>query len=398
MSFPMVALGEVLTERKEVPSAYDIANGKFRIISKVGFNDGKIQLRDDYETKTGMILIRPSDIVISGINAAKGAIALYDSGNVEPIAATIHYSSYIPKLDKVDTKFLWWLLRSNTFREILYEYLREGIKSELRAKRLLPIPVPLPSLQKQRCIVARIEELAAKVEEARGLRQRSLEEIEALIARASSQALDDGKWEIKRLEKVLAETPKNGLSPQQELESGGRPMLRINAVSSSPTRFIDLNAYKMVDVPDILAQPFMLQHGDVFIVRYNGDINRVAKAAIFKGTNDCGVIYPDKLMRLRVDYEKMIPDFLVYVLGSYRMRSQVEDLGKTTAGQIGISGSDAKSFQIPVPPLPEQRRIVAYLDELQAKVDALRRLQAETGAELDALMPAVLDKAFKGEM
>jgi type I restriction enzyme S subunit len=48
-------------------------------------------------------------------------------------------------------------------------------------------------------------------------------------------------------------------------------------------------------------------------------------------------------------------------------------------------------------PLPEQRRIVAYFDELQAKVDALRRLQAETGAELDALLPAVLDRAFKGE-
>ncbi len=49
-------------------------------------------------------------------------------------------------------------------------------------------------------------------------------------------------------------------------------------------------------------------------------------------------------------------------------------------------------------PLPEQSRIVAYLDALQARVDALRHLQAETGAELDALMPAVLDKAFKGEM
>jgi type I restriction enzyme S subunit len=48
--------------------------------------------------------------------------------------------------------------------------------------------------------------------------------------------------------------------------------------------------------------------------------------------------------------------------------------------------------------LPEQRYIVVYLDELQAKVDALRRLQAETGAEMDALMPAVLDRAFKGEL
>jgi len=35
---------------------------------------------------------------------------------------------------------------------------------------------------------------------------------------------------------------------------------------------------------------------------------------------------------------------------------------------------------------------------LQAQVDALKGLQAETAAELDALMPAILDRAFKGEL
>ena len=45
-----------------------------------------------------------------------------------------------------------------------------------------------------------------------------------------------------------------------------------------------------------------------------------------------------------------------------------------------------------------QRRIVAELDALQAEVDALKRLQAETAAELAALLPAILDKAFKGEL
>lgn len=47
---------------------------------------------------------------------------------------------------------------------------------------------------------------------------------------------------------------------------------------------------------------------------------------------------------------------------------------------------------------PEQRRIVAELDALQAEVDALKRLQTGTAAELDALMPAVLDRAFRGEL
>ena len=46
----------------------------------------------------------------------------------------------------------------------------------------------------------------------------------------------------------------------------------------------------------------------------------------------------------------------------------------------------------------EQRRIVAHLDALQAKADALRALQTETAAELDALLPVVLAKAFAGEL
>ena len=43
----------------------------------------------------------------------------------------------------------------------------------------------------------------------------------------------------------------------------------------------------------------------------------------------------------------------------------------------------------------EQRRIVAYLDSVQARLVALRELQSQTQEELDALLPSVLDKAFR---
>ena len=42
--------------------------------------------------------------------------------------------------------------------------------------------------------------------------------------------------------------------------------------------------------------------------------------------------------------------------------------------------------------------LMAKLDVPQAEVDALKRLQAGTAAELDALLPALLDRAFKGEL
>ncbi len=55
--------------------------------------------------------------------------------------------------------------------------------------------------------------------------------------------------------------------------------------------------------------------------------------------------------------------------------------------------------------LDDQRRIVAYLDSFslgrdlrQARLASLRELQSQTGEELDALLPSVLDRAFKGEL
>jgi type I restriction enzyme S subunit len=56
------------------------------------------------------------------------------------------------------------------------------------------------------------------------------------------------------------------------------------------------------------------------------------------------------------------------------------------------------AFRVPVPPVNDQRRIVGELDDLQAKVDRLKGLQQKTAAELNALLPSILDKAFKGEL
>ncbi len=50
------------------------------------------------------------------------------------------------------------------------------------------------------------------------------------------------------------------------------------------------------------------------------------------------------------------------------------------------------------PSIEEQKKIVTYLDNLQTKINTLRTLQTQTATELDALLPAILDKAFKGEL
>jgi type I restriction enzyme S subunit len=71
---------------------------------------------------------------------------------------------------------------------------------------------------------------------------------------------------------------------------------------------------------------------------------------------------------------------------------------KQMTGQANVNATKLKALPIALPSLPEQRRIVAYLDALQTKVEALKHLQSQSSTELDALLPSILDKAFKGEL
>ncbi|MBI5304886.1 MAG: restriction endonuclease subunit S [Chloroflexi bacterium] len=342
--------------------------------------------------------VEKDDIVVNKIWARNGSVAVVPE-KLAGCFVSSEFPIFTPLRDRLAPRWFHWITKTRDFWNQCDEKSRgTSGKNRIRPEQFLKIEIPLPPLAEQQRIVARVDELARRVEEARGLRRAAMVETEAIVHRASSFILDEQNWKIENLEDVIAESPRNGLAPQQKAEQGGRRMLRINAVSSSPTRIVDMNACKLVDVADKVAQPFVLQNDDVFIVRYNGDINRVAKAAIFKSDQESDMVYPDKLIRLRANKEKVSPDYLVFALGSQRVRAQIEELGKTTAGQIGISGADAKSFQIPVPPLADQHRIVAYLDGLQAKVDELRRLQAATQKELDALMPSILAKAFAGEL
>lgn len=397
IEFPRVRLGEFISQRREFFTIDDFATYKR---PRVQLHGKGIVVRDEVqggELKTKQQqAARPGELLVAEIDAKVGGFGIVPH-NLDGAIVSSHYFLFEIDQNKCLQAWLDWFIHSGMLEEQVNAQGSTNYAA-IRPSHVFEYEIPLPPLAEQQRLVARIEELARRVDEARGLRGEAVEEAEALIARANSQILDDRGWPIQQLETLLAENPRNGLSPQREVETGGRLMLRINAVSSSPTRFVDLSASKLVDVADHIAEPFRLQNDDVFIVRYNGDMNRVARPAIFKSGHKSDVVYPDKLMRLRPDKAKMLPDFLVFALGSRSVRSQIEEMGKTTAGQIGVSGADAKSFQVPVPPLDGQRRIVAYLDGLQARVDELRRLQAETQKELDALMPSVLAKAFAGEL
>jgi len=71
---------------------------------------------------------------------------------------------------------------------------------------------------------------------------------------------------------------------------------------------------------------------------------------------------------------------------------------KQMTGQANVNSEKIKAMPIALPPIREQQQIVAKLDALQAKVDDLKAQQAHATVELNAFLPSILDRAFKGEL
>jgi type I restriction enzyme S subunit len=143
------------------------------------------------------------------------------------------------------------------------------------------------------------------------------------------------------------------------------------------------------------AAPYLVRQGDVFIVRGNGSKNLCGLAGrVTQVSNQC--IFPDLFIRISLPPALVLPEYFVMVWNGRTNRTYIEDAAKTTSGIWKINQGHIERAAIPLPHLDEQRRVVRELDALQIKVEAIRALQTETAAELDAMIPAILDKAFKG--
>jgi len=97
-----------------------------------------------------------------------------------------------------------------------------------------------------------------------------------------------------------------------------------------------------------------------------------------------------------LDESKVIPEYLLYYFRQPSVWVVVESFchSTTKASRNRFKAKDFLGLEVPLPCLSEQLRVVSFLKN----VYELKRLQAETQTELEALVPAILDKAFKGEL
>ena len=162
MSWKKTKISEFLTERKDRFKPDKANELGLPRIEKIDFG-GTIYINNFKPTKTGMILVKNGDLVISGINVEKGALAIY-KGETDALA-TIHYSSYTYDKDKIDIDFFKWYLQSNIFKNIIKEQVKGGIKTEIKPKTFINLEIILPDLTTQKQIASKLNKLEWNVKD-----------------------------------------------------------------------------------------------------------------------------------------------------------------------------------------------------------------------------------------
>jgi type I restriction enzyme S subunit len=140
-----------------------------------------------------------------------------------------------------------------------------------------------------------------------------------------------------------------------------------------------------------------LESGDILLIRSNGSVSLVGRTALVTD-KEKGMAYAGYLIRLRVNKELILPEFLQYQFQSYAMRLQIELPARSTSGVNNINSKEVKNLMISLPPLDEQEEIVKRLKSSFSFIEKNENEFKKAKSYTDKLEQSILAKAFRGEL
>jgi len=325
-----------------------------------------------YKAKAGQF-------IISRIDARHGASGLIPD-TLDGAVVTNDFPLFDVAKDHLDPAFLGWMSKTASFVE-LCKRASEGTTNRVRLSedRFKALQIPLPPLDEQRRIVARIEALAAKIDQARNLRSALSQEIFAL---PRSLLASQRSARTKRVgEFATLRSPDVRVNPLDEYRFAGVYSFG-RGVFQGVRKFGSGFAYPKLTrlrTGNFVYPKLMAWEGALGVVPPECD----------------GLVVSTEFPVFEIDEKIMLPEVIDIYFRSPTVWPMLSgQSGGTNVRRRRLNPNDFLKLEVPWPDHETQTAI----KECASRISAISAIQAETAAELDAMLPAILDRAFKGEL
>lgn len=323
---------------------------------------------------------RKGQFILSRIDSRNGALGIVPP-ELDGAVVTNDFPLFRINENRLLPEYLDWMCRTRGFVERC-QRASEGTTNRVRLQeaRFLAMNVPLPPLPEQRKLVVRIKELADKIQEIRDLRRQVEAELDQLLLGAFLRITRDAPRRKMGDIAPLIRRPviPNSLASYRELgiRSFGKGTFQKPALTGAE---IGGKRVFQIEPGDLLFSNVFAWEGAIAVAKPE-DVGRIGSHRFITCSPKPGVATSHFLC-----FFFLTPDGLELI----RAASPGGALRNRTLGLAALEHITA-----PVPHIDDQR----WFDSLQVKVAELRQEQAKSATQYDALLPATLDRAFRGEI
>ena len=376
-SWPVVPLGEVVRQRKEFIT---IDDARLYKRCRVQLHAHGVVLRDtvsgaEIKTKRQQVC-RAGEFLVAEIDAKVGGYGLVPA-QLDGAVVSSHYFLFELDGERLDERFLDWYVRTPAFRD---QVRAQGTTNyaAIRPAHVLSYEMPLPSLPEQGRIVERLAGVAGKVRTIRQLQRASSDDSERLLRTLFTRLTADAP--VRRLGEVAPLTrrpiaPKPGASyPQVAVRSFGRGTFHHPALRAEEITW---------------QRPYLVKAGDILISNIKAWEGAIAVAQ----PADDERVGSHRYLTLVPEKGVASAHFLTFYLLT---AEGLNALGEASPGSADrnrtLSTKALAKMPVPVPGIDDQ----LWFEAMLRRARSMDHTRAELAAELDALVPSVMDRVFAG--
>lgn len=378
MEWPEVPLGEVIRHRKEF---IEIKPDESYARCRVRTATRGIVLRDnitgaEIKTKRQQVC-RAGEFLVAEIDAKMGGYGIVPD-SLEGAIVSSHYFLYELDENRILQNYLSWYSKTEHFFDQVNARGSTNYAA-IRPSNVLEYQIPLPSLDEQWRIVARLDRIAELIEKRRQAIAASEADLQALLSKAFERAIDDAPLrpmaEVAPLVRRPVEIQLDKNYPELGVRSFGRGTFHKPAL---PGFQVGTKKLFRIEPGDLVFNNVFAWEGAVAVVR----------------SYDRGRVGSHRFLTCVPAPNTVTANFLHFY---FLTREGLQHLGEASPGGAGrnrtLGLKKLEIIEVPVPPIGMQR----WFDRLEDKADHIRRIRSEASVAIDTLSSAVIRGAFGGE-